>query len=60
MRNAGLDESQTRIKITRRNINNFRYVDNTTLRKRRGAKERLDEDEGEYEKKKKNQLKAKY
>ena len=53
MRNAGLDESQTRIKITRRNINNFRYVDNTTLRKRRGAKERLDEDEGEYEKKKK-------
>ena len=60
MRNAGLDESQTRIKITRRNINNFRYVDNTTLRKRRGAKERLDEYEGEYEKKKKKQLKAKY
>ena len=50
MRNAGLDESQTRIKITRRNINNLRYVDNTTLRKRRGAKEPLDEDEGEREK----------
>ena len=58
MRNAGLDESQTRIKITRRNINNLRYVDNTTLRKRRGTKEPLDEDEGEREKKK--QLKAKY
>ena len=60
MRNAGLDESQTRIKITRRNINNFRYVDNTTLRKRRGTKERLDEDEGECETKKKPQLKAEY
>ena len=31
MRNAELDESQTRIKITRRNINNFRYTDDTTL-----------------------------
>ena len=31
MRNAGLDESQTRIKITRRNINNLRYADDTTL-----------------------------
>ena len=28
---AGLDKSQTRIKITRRNINNLRYADNTTL-----------------------------
>ena len=32
MRNAGLDEAQAGIKIARRNINNFRYVDDTTLR----------------------------
>ena len=31
MRNAGLDEAQARIKIARRNINNLRYVDDTTL-----------------------------
>ena len=31
MRNARLDESQARIKIARRNINNLRYADNTTL-----------------------------
>ena len=31
MRNAGLDEAQTGIKIARRNINNLRYADNTTL-----------------------------
>ena len=31
MRNAGLDELQARIKISRRNINNLRYVDDTTL-----------------------------
>ena len=31
MRNAGLDEAQSGIKITGRNINNFRYADNTTL-----------------------------
>uniref|UniRef100_A0AC11E493 Uncharacterized protein n=2 Tax=Ovis aries TaxID=9940 RepID=A0AC11E493_SHEEP len=31
MRNAGLEEAQARIKITRRNINNLRYADNTTL-----------------------------
>ena len=30
MRNAGLDELQAVIKIGRRNINNFRYADNTT------------------------------
>ena len=46
MRNAGLDESQARIKITDRN-NNLRYADDTTLRKRRGSKEPLDEGEGE-------------
>ena len=31
MRNAGLDDAQVGIKITRRNINNFRYTDDTTL-----------------------------
>ena len=31
MRNAGLDEAQAGIKIARRNINNFRYVNDTTL-----------------------------
>ena len=31
MRNAGLHEAQARIKIARRNINNFRYADDTTL-----------------------------
>ena len=31
MRNAGLDEAQTRIKIARININNLRYADDTTL-----------------------------
>ena len=31
MQNAKLDEAQARIKIARRNINNFRYADDTTL-----------------------------
>jgi len=31
MRNAGLDEAQSGIKIAGRNINNLRYVDDTTL-----------------------------
>ena len=31
MRNAGLEEAQARIKISGRNINNFRYIDDTTL-----------------------------
>ena len=31
MRNAGLEESQAGIKIARRNINNLRYADDTTL-----------------------------
>ena len=31
MQNAGMDESQARIKIARRNINNLRYSDDTTL-----------------------------
>jgi len=32
MRNAGLEETQAGIKIARRNINNLRYTDDTTLR----------------------------
>ena len=32
MRNAGLDEAQAGIKIARRNINNLRYADDTTLK----------------------------
>ena len=31
MRNAGLDEAQAEIKIAGRNINNFKYADDTTL-----------------------------
>ena len=31
MRNTGLDETQAGIKISRRNINNLRYADDTTL-----------------------------
>ena len=32
MQNAGLDEAQAGIKIDRRNVNNLRYADDTTLR----------------------------
>ena len=39
MQNAGLEESQARIKISRRNINNLRYADDTTLMA--GRKEEL-------------------
>ena len=31
MRNAGLEEAQDEIKVARRNINNLRYADDTTL-----------------------------
>ena len=31
MRNTGLEETQAGIKIARRNINNFKYADDTTL-----------------------------
>ena len=50
MRNAGLDEAQAGIKIATRNINNFRYADNTTLMgKQKRTKEPLDESErGEF------------
>ena len=36
MRNAGLDEAQAGIKIARRNINNLRYADDTTLKAESG------------------------
>ena len=47
MRNAGLDEAQAGIKIARRNNNNLRYADDTTLmaESKEGKKESLDEDE---------------
>ena len=32
MRNAGLEEAQVGVRIARRNINNLRYADNTTLK----------------------------
>ena len=51
MQNAGLDKAQAGIKIARRNINNLRYADDTTLygRKWRGTKEPPDESErGEW------------
>ena len=32
MWNAGLDEAQAEIKVARRNINNLRYADDTTLK----------------------------
>ena len=40
MRNAGLDEAQAGIKIARRNTNNLRYTDDTTLRAE--SKEKLE------------------
>ena len=52
MWNAGLDEAQGGIEIARRNINNLRYVDNTTIMaegeeelKNKRTKEPLDESE---------------
>ena len=46
MRNAGLDELQTEIKVDRRNINNLRYADDTTLMAE-SEEEPLGEGEGE-------------
>ena len=45
MQNAGLDEAQAGIKIARRNINNFRYTDDTTLMAESEELKRLDESE---------------
>jgi len=47
MRNAGLDEAQVGIKIARRNINNLRYADDTTLMAE--SEEELKETLGERE-----------
>ena len=38
MRNAGLDEAQAEIRIARRNINNLRYADDTTLMEKKVEK----------------------
>ena len=46
MRNAGLEETQAGIKFARRNINNLRYADDTTLMaESKETKEPLDESE---------------
>ena len=45
MRNAGLDEAQARIKIAGRNINNFRYAEDTILMAEIEEVESLDESE---------------
>ena len=47
MRNAGLEEAQAGIKIARRNLNNLRYADDTTLmaESEKRTKEPLDESE---------------
>ena len=47
MRNVGLDEAQAEIKIAKRNNNNLRYADDTTLmaEKQRRTKEPLDDSE---------------
>ena len=47
MRNAGLDEAQAGIKIARRNINNFRYADTTTLMTESEDKQKEPLDESE-------------
>ena len=45
MRNAGVDEAQAGIKIARRNINNLRYTDDTTLMAESKEVKSLDESE---------------
>ena len=47
MKNAGLEEAQAGIKIARRNINNLRYADDTTLmtESEEESEEPLDESE---------------
>ena len=47
MRNAELEEAQAGIKISRRNINNLGYVDDTTLVAESEEVKRLDESERE-------------
>ena len=45
MRNSGLDEAQAGIKIAGRNINNFRYADETSLMAEGKEEDFLDESE---------------
>ena len=45
MRNAGLDEAQSGIKIAGKNINNLRYADDTTLLTKQRTKGSLGENE---------------
>ena len=45
MRNAGLDEEQAVIKMARRNINNLKYTDDTTLLAESKELKSLDESE---------------
>ena len=45
MRNAGLEETKAGIKTARRNINNLRYADDTTLMAESEELESLDESE---------------
>ena len=47
MRNARLDEEQAGIKIARRNINNLRYADDTTLTAERKELEPLSDESDE-------------
>ena len=47
MQNASLDEAHTGIRIARRNINNFRYVDDTTLMVERELKSLDERERGE-------------
>ena len=46
MRNAGLEEAQAGIKIAKRNINNLRYADDTTLMAE--SEEELKSERGEW------------
>ena len=50
MRNTGLEETQARIKIAGRNINNLRYADNTTLKSEEELKRLLKKVKVESEK----------
>ena len=45
MRNTGLEEAQAGIKITRRNIDNLRYAEDTTLMEESEEELKLDESE---------------
>ena len=47
MRNIGLEEAQAGIKITRKNINNLRYANDTTLAAEREERTKEPLDEGE-------------